>query len=488
MQIDYPSAFKMPAAEAARRCGWQLRNRSGRVFVRPQEAFEKSLPGLLRLEPLTGEGGAPQLDGQRGSRLSDIGDELASLAPRLREMARQATTTEAFLGFSGNLLSVTPDSEAPAEIDAIQARMVAEVPNSTIWAVPTHARLAMRVSLINGLFTQAETPELFASLEDVVGFESGRGFLGPLIYGQSLFLKPYLLATSPHVLGWSADRLGGALVVLFGQPVLHFGDQRPSPTMLDLNAPHGWPSWDRPPSETKPSVSVAATQHALRWWVRQIDVLLGQLLDPRSYRNAEGRHDPAQQIAMMLTTLRLFISVQALLSEPTQSPLRLSLLFDVLDLLEGMRMGGYDATLSHQRLEREATVLREALPADVAAVLMPKCDGGVDAIARVADGFFCTDRLTPTGFRVPSKQGETEIKLDRASSHYLRLVRNSTHSFSSMAKVRDRDLVLYACHTGHLDPRLPDLAFLHLLRIVANPNLVFGLARQSQRTASDTQP
>lgn len=61
-----------------------------------------------------------------------------------------------------------------------------------------------------------------------------------------------------------------------------------------------------------------------------------------------------------------------------------------------------------------------------------------------------------------------EISLENAVADYLRVLRNSTHSF--MGSTRDeRDLSLLAAHTGQLPEGLPDLALLHVLDLLLDP-------------------
>jgi hypothetical protein len=92
-----------------------------------------------------------------------------------------------------------------------------------------------------------------------------------------------------------------------------------------------------------------------------------------------------------------------------------------------------------------------------------------------------TDRLTarapgqlaPIGnikIRQRDGVGWQEVPLHSAGQAYLRLIRNATHSFRSMAR-DPHDVSLLAAHIGAIPDALPDLAFMHLMRFLVEPRL-----------------
>jgi hypothetical protein len=68
--------------------------------------------------------------------------------------------------------------------------------------------------------------------------------------------------------------------------------------------------------------------------------------------------------------------------------------------------------------------------------------------------------------------------LKRAAADYVRLVRNAGHALrKSLEAPENRSLLV--SHTGDLPPELSDLAFLHFLRLLVEPDVIKASARGS---------
>src|SRR5688572_13728463 len=104
---------------------------------------------------------------------------------------------------------------------------------------------------------------------------------------------------------------------------------------------------------------------------------------PARYTDGNGTHDPRAHFGTLLSLERLFGSLQDLLASTYRDEFaRRSLLFDVLDLLEGLRFGDFRTLLTVRRaraaLERvRSTGAGASLPA------LPTCEAAVDALERV---------------------------------------------------------------------------------------------------------
>jgi hypothetical protein len=73
--------------------------------------------------------------------------------------------------------------------------------------------------------------------------------------------------------------------------------------------------------------------------------------------------------------------------------------------------------------------------------------------------------------QVPDGQGGWTTKsLDTAVADYLRLIRNSHHSFTEMANDPSRLSILIS-HQAGLPDAISDIALLHLLRFLVHPRM-----------------
>jgi hypothetical protein len=123
-------------------------------------------------------------------------------------------------------------------------------------------------------------------------------------------------------------------------------------------------------------------------------------------------------------------------------------------------------------VEDHLETLRRELPLDAQAVLLPRCEAAVVALREVVEGF--AENATPDGkIRLPTKGGGDELlAVDRAAAQFLRLTRNASHSYRE--RIRDpRDVALLAAHRTEIPETLADLAWLHVLRLMAHPRLPF---------------
>ena len=120
--------------------------------------------------------------------------------------------------------------------------------------------------------------------------------------------------------------------------------------------------------------------------------------------------------------------------------------------------------------------LRADLPANVAEAVLPRCESAVEALERVRDGFFLPGMATAQGLTgVPGVGGP--LGWDRATAEYLRIDRNSAHSFVNEldAVTKPRKFAVFSAHDGRLSPHLADLAFLWLVRLLADPSPLSGV-------------
>lgn len=97
----------------------------------------------------------------------------------------------------------------------------------------------------------------------------------------------------------------------------------------------------------------------------------------------------------------------------------------------------------------------------------------VAALAKLQDRFFLRRNSADT-IRLPDRNGqEQEVSLERATAEYLLELRNSTHGFGGRSEDSGRRVdTLLAAHTGELPDDLALLAYLYLLDLLADPDLL----------------
>lgn len=146
--------------------------------------------------------------------------------------------------------------------------------------------------------------------------------------------------------------------------------------------------------------------------------------------------------------------------------------FDVIDTLDGLSFGSWGSLLSRTRVERDYESLRDSLPPQARDYLLTRCQPGLDALRSMEGGFALHERIVDGKLRVRERDGVgwQDVTLAAAVPQYLRIARNSTHSFRKMAK-DPREISLLAAHDGAIPDAISDLAFFHLIRFLVRPHL-----------------
>lgn len=295
-------------------------------------------------------------------------------------------------------------------------------------------------------------------------FVSGLG----LSTGQLLFdayLAPLLCALRPWVWAFPAPRMVN--VVLFDLGRLIAGTKGTAAEPLALLGPPGIAR-----AHDKPLVTPIEMREALQWWVRHLDVLFTTLTDVTLY-SKDGWYSPSGQLNTLLTVEQLFRHVQSILTQMRDKHAQRVLVASALDTL--VRLTGRDlsrqCTLSFAK--KILDKLETSVPATVTPILLPGARAAVAALAKLQDGFFLRRNSADT-IRLPDRNGrEQEVSLERATAEYLLELRNSTHGFGGRSEDSGRRVdTLLAAHTGELPDDLALLAYLYLLDLLADPDLL----------------
>ena len=89
-------------------------------------------------------------------------------------------------------------------------------------------------------------------------------------------------------------------------------------------------------SRPQPEITNDDAIDSLHWWIAGLNALVAVELDPATHAS-DGIYDPVRHLAMSLTIDRLVATVQQIaIADRRNSMVRKLLLFDSLDLIEGL--------------------------------------------------------------------------------------------------------------------------------------------------------
>jgi hypothetical protein len=293
-----------------------------------------------------------------------------------------------------------------------------------------------------------------------------RGLAGRFYAGNSRMFEPLLGVMYPWMFGTCLSRIGSGLLVLgFGQTVAY----KEHPLDDDLGGLFNTDLLTDGRNlklPATPTLSAPQVQEAVRWWVEQLSEFLSYVLDPTLF-SVDGFYQPALHQGFAHAIERLITSVvRILLSTGTDQYTRMVHLFEVLDLLEGLSLGGYDQTLDADRLAIDLGTLRTTIPATIGDLLLPRCETALAALVQMQAGF---SQSLVTSEHVEFPRGPK--KLSQAVTYYLRLIRNGSHGLlKDMLDPIDRRVM--AIHDGQIPSAVADVALLHLLRLLADPERI----------------
>lgn len=476
-RLEFPDEFRLGMERFAELAGWRVRRTTGQLRVTTQERYEGVTPQLIRLRRIADQGSAddprqyepfrnwiPQADFAPAGILGQV--------LSLPEVKAPANVVDAWLAFRLQFMAM-PDADVPGYMRDLFSQAVKTSPRATLWSIEIDPRFRWRVVAVRALFAARETPEVLKrdpASEEGLRFFSSQGLSQAWSYGQAVFFEPILLAAAPWISGISSYRAGGTAVILFGGLQSAFSGKQATEG-LDLFQAG---AMARPRAgSTAPEFEAAQYEAALGWWVGRLNHLFGIALDVGRYVDATGTYQPAAHLGVLLSLERLFASVETILTEARGSELvRLMLFFDVIDLLDGLTFGSWDSLLRRDRVEKTANDLRTHIPGRAADYLLFRCSRAVAALGELERGFVLHERVENGMLQLRQKDGVgwQSVPLASAVPQYLRIARNSTHSFRQMAR-DPREVSLLAAHDGDIPDAISDLALLQLLNFLADPRL-----------------
>lgn len=471
VQLAVPPEFHIGIRGMAERARWRVRREGGETLVATEERYQNQVPALLRLRLIattrTANDSRSYEPLSRWRRQDEYRQEpIAARVQELDEVKNPQSATDSLVSLRLQFLTVR-DADVASFTQAIYSRLCSDMPQSKLWAIEFDDALAWRVAAVRLLFAAREHPEQLAKVH-----ENGERLMNPMSlmprfgYGLGAFVEPALLIAAPWLIGMNAMRIGGQLVFMFGEAMPSWtGRQSDAP--LDLlrgDMPHAW-------LPDKPDASAKVVDAWLKWWVGRLNTLLDLALDIANFQDADGRYEPALQLALLASLERLFSGVQSVLAAAQRPRNRLEGLFGVIDLLSGLSFGSWENMLRPDQATRHLAQLRTVLPTEAEALALARCEHAVDSLEELAAGF---GPLTDgRHLRIPRAKGAgtDDVSVDAATHQYLRLIRNAgTHSFRQHVR-EPRSRAILAAHQGDIPDGVADLAILHLLRFLASPTL-----------------
>ena len=477
VNVRWPAEFKMTMPEFAQRSSLRARPLNGDTWsVATDEGYlRRAQPNLLRHKCVLYPTATPNdllffarwdrvdLNRSRDPRVDDEHRRLRS-APEL-SLSRYGHSAQ--LGFQSE-----PRDSLPGFVEHGLLRPLQQpLPHARLLIIDYDQAIHSRVSLARSILTAREAPDWLANIGSG-GFSVMRGLGGRGLNGGSTFIDVLLAAQFPWVFGISVARTGAGLgVVLFGD-VLPW---RSDPLDYDLgellrasDLLQGGPTIRMPKTPTFDATTVEA---AVRWWIAAADRLIGVATDPTLYATS-GEYDAAQHLGSMLSMERLFASVLAgLTSTGLDEYSRRLHLFEALDILGELLRHDYEVLLDEERLRAVLDELQDTLPEAVSCLVLPRCRAAVDGLVELQKGFLASRRVGDSVELKSANGTDRRVPVRKAVARLLREVRNAGHGFESILD-DPRHLSLLTAHDVDIPSAVSDVAFLHLVRFMASPDLL----------------
>ena len=459
-----------------RMCRWRMEAASsaGEWDVRLDERVRRRPARLVQVNRLADRGNADAAGAYSRLRRLPASESLYERVPRERVQAEldrigaQRPGDLAALMFQVRLATL---SAAPAQLpnivrQALRDHLLPLLPEAAAYLVEVDETLGRRYGAAR-LLRQAEDDTAMslrppALRADKPVFSAARGLFSDTSLGLDAYLSPLFLALSPWVWAVPAKRIGGVILYTLGSPVA--GRRGEASELLQLFFPDG-----RTESGPRPEACAADFSAALTWWAGALDRLFTEVTDPAGYARDDGTYRAKENFEALLSIEQAFRNVQSLSASARDNHVRRVLLFDTLDMLEGLRSPDFQRMCELSCAQRALDEVTGLVGAEAGRVLLPRARQAVTALRRLQDGFFAPSRLRDGGLLVPRRDGtETVISLEKAASAYLRVLRNSGHAFGGRSQPVDG--VLLTAHDGDVPVDLPDLAYLYLLHLLARPH------------------
>lgn len=498
-RFRWPASFKGDPRVLGEQAGLVVRRDGNALRVTTVDQYYKgSGPRLVKAEHTVGEQSRQDSDWrQLLESWSGAVEPGPGLPPRVDAEVRRllhhddggSVSTAEYFEAARLLFMCLPDEDLPEWIaDTCLPTLGASMPGYRFCLVSYSDQIHSRMAFIRGLFAGENAHEWFADGKIDQGFGALRGLGGEGFQGGTRFIDPLLGAHAPWMYGTSLSRIrSGFAVVLFGS-VLPGRLRTQDSGLIDTITTHHLTGGVRIRAPAAPTITTDDAEEAVCWWVRGLNRLMSHVLDLTLFTDVDGWYQPHQHLGHILSVERLFASVVSLLVHTGQDEFtRRMHMFEALDLMEGLSFGGYDRTVNLRVLQKDISQMQELLPAGPAQVVLPRCEAAVEALDNFQESFH-PGRLVNGSISVTNKDGTPgTLEKDKATYRYIRLVRNAGHGFRK-ALDDPVSLSLLTAHEGNLPAAMSDLPYLHLVRLITDPDQARAPLLRRQDAAARRKP
>lgn len=462
---------------------------NGSFLVQTAESYRRTRPDLVRLRTIVSPGNTSarwaDLARLRERVQVEAADRLAPVLERRRLKAEDQGDLLDVINHQQLLLYALPVADLPQQseyfVEFLNSVRFSEdpdhgpFPNTGVHVVEVDPALLHRLKIASVWLRIEQDARLGtgdASHIKRLAADAGQAFESSagLYSGVTLFdvyLGPLLAAGTPGIWAINVVRSFGSLIFDLGTFIS--GTDGDAAEMLQLISIQGADKVIQ-----FPKLSAGAGHEALTWWVDGLNMLFGVLSDLATFTEATGSYRPAKHLEALLTIEQIFRCTTSMLVAHRDTNARRTLLFSVLDSLEGARGTNFltMCTLTHASKVLEG--LEASVPPAAAEVLLPAARRDVDALRAMQDGFFMRRQLKTE--RVELQLSATvaqSLSAEEAAARYLKLLRDATHGHGAEKEsARAMTDALLAHHNGEVPHDIGLLGYLYLLDVMLHPDRV----------------
>ncbi|MFJ2637362.1 MULTISPECIES: hypothetical protein [unclassified Streptomyces] len=444
--------------------GWQVRRDGTAYRLRTEESYTHRTPVLLDARPVPVRG--PDAFRHLAS-LSEQPPGWTPISETIQRLRYQDDLASRVAEFELLFLQTLPADLPGVMREFFDNRAVPAFPDSQLSVIYMSQELVSRYTLIRGLISVENNPALAGDASD--GLPAARALATGGIFGAQSYLGAALSILAPYVYAVPGPRIRAVGIWSFAD--LAPGATWPSNQLMEalkISDERFTGSYQRS-GQNRPDLTGSQLSAFLTWWTARLNQVLVIATDPARFAGNTSTYDPGRHWQYLASLERVLRDVgEVMLATEQNETTRLRAAYDALNAMEGMRMRKFNVAVTPSKASKAFDWLSQKLPPDVAAVALPACRRGVEALAQVKDGFAPGRYVGSNGLAgLPGKNGSVDRSWDSATAGYMSLDRNSLHSY--MNHTPEEKAILLS-HTGHLPRGLANIALLWLMRLLADPD------------------